>query len=400
MKRTFLITLSVFTALTLFSCKSKPEPEAEPKEAPVETVEEDKEPEEPTLKQADKTSKEGAVKVEITDESVTVDNTVALSKIEDSRKAAVEAGAEEFAAEQLKILDDLYNELKSKETDVTDAAKELVSRYETLTNYIKAKSIKQKIDTNDLANFDRANYDKGTDNLVVVETAYAANDATSEEIIKAADAAYSCFNKVYIAAYKKLAKDERVLALEAKKNADSVKAGVSRKSEYSEATKVFQEGDSLYAMQSPEKALARYTSAKETYTVLFNEVSEKRAAAQKAIEEAKRRVAESELFAEQADENVPITEPVEGIEEEDTVLLEADEYENPEDAVIEVSETLDGEEESSDESLEKSEIKESENEEFDDAEAEEDDSDESEDDEDSEEDSEEAADSADEAQEE
>lgn len=378
MKKTFIIALSTLFVLSLFSCGSKPEVEDEPKEAPVI---EQKAEENTTPAPAPVVEQQEPV-VEEVQEEIPVDNSEVLSQLENSRNAAIEAGAEQYAAEQLKQIDALYEALKAEDKDISEAAKELLARYEILTNYIKAKKIKEKIDTEDLADFDRTSYDAGVDALVIVETAYAADKAMGPEITQASETAYSKFNSVIIAAYKKLAKEERVLAVEAKRKADSVKAGVSRKEEYKEATTLFQEGDALYAMQSPEKAYERYNTAKNTYTELFEDVSEKRAAALKAIEEAKKRVAESELFAEQADANTPITEPMEGIEEEDTVLLEEDEYENPDDAVIEIAETLDGEE---DEDV---------------AEDEESEEDEFEDDEDSEYDEEEADDESEEAQEE
>ena len=94
-------------------------------------------------------------------------------------------------------------------------------------------------------------------------------------------------------------------------------------------------------MQSPEKALEKYTLAMTQFNELFEEVSEKRAAAQAAIEAAKLKVQESSQFAEQADEESPITEKIDGIEDADTVLLEEDEYENPEDAEADISEDID-----------------------------------------------------------
>ena len=127
---------------------------------------------------------------------------------------------------------------------------------------------------------------------------------------------------------------------EAKKKADSVKAGVARKTEYNEAADLMQSGDSLYSMQNAKKAAEKYKEANTKFTYLYQDVSEKRAAAQAAIEEAKKRVAESEKFAEEADVKAPITEQVEGIEDEDAVLLEADEYENPEEAEADLPESI------------------------------------------------------------
>ena len=48
-------------------------------------------------------------------------------------------------------------------------------------------------------------------------------------------------------------------------------------------------------------------------------------------------------FAEEADIKAPITEKVEGIEDEDAVLLEADNYEDPEEAEADIAEELDEE---------------------------------------------------------
>lgn len=343
MKKKLLLTLSALLVLSLMSCGSKPQVEEEPKEAPVIEQPAVEEKTTPVTNPEPAPVEEPEPVVEDTQEELPVDNTEVLSQLENSRNAAIEAGAEQYAAEQLKQIDALYEALKAEDKDISEAAKELLARYEILTNYIKAKKIKEKIDTEGLADFDRDSYNAGVDALVIVETAYAAENAIGAEVTQASEIAYSKFNTVIIAAYKKIAKEERILAVEAKKKADSVKAAVSRKEEYKEATKLFQEGDSLYSMQSPEKAYERYNTAKVAYTELYEDVSEKRAAALKAIEEAKKRVAESELYAEQADANTPITEPMEGIEDEDTVLLEEDEYENPDEAVIEIADTIDGE---------------------------------------------------------
>ncbi|MCR4741882.1 MAG: hypothetical protein K5866_03305 [Treponema sp.] len=333
MKKVVKITLTVFLALTLFSCKSKPEAEESPAQAPV--IEDT---DEGLAKHEDENQQSN------TDAVITVNTEDLISRLNDARNAAVEAGAQEFASQQLAQIDALFEDLKGKESFSEEETSDLEMRYNTLTNYVKAKSAKQKIDENELASYNQSSYDKGLENLTLVEDAYSAESATSAEILQASNEAYSNFNSVLITAYKTLAKAQRSEALKAKKSADEVKAGVSRKEQYAEATQYFKDGDSLYSMQSPEKALDKYTNAKNLYSELAADVREKRAAALAAIEEAKKRVEESEQFAEEADAKTPIEEPIEGIEEEDAVLLEADNYENPDDAVIEVDATIDGEE--------------------------------------------------------
>ncbi len=329
MKKIAKITLTVFLALTLFSCKSKPEAEETPAQAPV--IEDT---DEELAKHEDETQQSN------TEAVIKVNTEELISRLNDARNVAVEAGAQEFASQQLAQIDALFEELKGKESFSEDETSDLEMRYNTLANYVKAKSAKQKIDENELALYNQSSYNKGLENLTLVEDAYSNESATSKEILQAANDAYSDFNSVLISAYKSLAMAERKEALNAKKSADEVKAGVSRKEQYAEATQYFKDGDSLYSMQCPEKALNKYESAKNLYSELAADVKEKRSAALAAIEAAKKRVAESEHYAEEADAKTPIAEPIEGIEEENAVLLEADNYENPDDAVIEVDATI------------------------------------------------------------
>ena len=166
-----------------------------------------------------------------------------------------------------------------------------------------------------------------------------------KSVFVSAENAMKEFNAVINVAYKKIAKENREEAIAAKKDADSVKAGVSRKAEYKEAADLIQTGDSLYSMQNAKKASEKYLEAADRFSYLYDDVSEKRAAAQAAIEEAKRKVQESAQFAEEADVKAPITGEGEGIEDEDAVLLEADEYEDPEEAEADIAEELEDDDE-------------------------------------------------------
>ena len=238
-------------------------------------------------------------------------------------------------------VDNLYASLNGSLSE--EDAESIIARYNLLTDYIKAKDAKDEIDENGFASYAQNNYDKGVESLAFVEETFASSSELNSDVFDKAKDAYSNFNTVLTIAYKKLAKEERSAAYEAKKTADSVKAGVAQKERYNAAAEDFKTGDSLYSMQSPKKALEKYRTSRNEFNALYEEVSVKRAAAQAAIDEAKRRVAESAEYAEVADEKAPITEPVEGIEEEDAVLLEADDYENPEEAEADISETIEDE---------------------------------------------------------
>jgi hypothetical protein len=94
---------------------------------------------------------------------------------------------------------------------------------------------------------------------------------------------------------------------------------------------------------NPDGARSGYQDAASAFTELYNSVSAKRAAAQQAMDDAKKAVDNSAAYASEADGKVPLgNEKVEGIEEEDSVLLTPDTYGNPEDSVIDVNGTADG----------------------------------------------------------
>ena len=333
MKKVLLVLFSVFTILFFISCGSKPAPEEVEPEAPV--VEENVEPETPVVDETDNI-------IESETEQLSEEELAALiAKIDEAREVAILAGAEKNAPDLLNSIDGIYE--KAKEENLQDNADSLILKYSILASYAKAKNAKIEIDENNLSGFAQKNYDEGVICLQKVEEALANIEEIEPNAQKDAESAYSNFTNVITIAYKKLAKEQRNLAYEAKVKSDSVRAGVSQKERYKEAADNFKSGDTLYSMQSPKKALEKYELAAQQFTELYEEVSEKRAAAQAAIEAAKRKVQESSQFAEQADEESPITEKLDGIEDADTVLLEEDDYENPEDAEADISEDIDDE---------------------------------------------------------
>ena len=330
MKKVYITLLSIFTILFFISCGSKPAAEEQEPEAPeVSEVVEDVVDDSVTDSEDTEAAAERLAKL--------------IEQVNNARQAAIDACADENCPDQMDKLDSQLAALNDSENPEGDA-QSLIDKYNLLANYSNAVEAKYEIDENDWQSYAQSNYNRGVDYLDNVE---AALDSESVDFDKSvytdAENALKEFNAVLNVAYKKIAKEKREEALEAKKKADSVKAGVARKAEYKEAADLIQSGDSLYAMQNAKKASEKYEDATDKFIYLYEDVSEKRAAAQAAIEEAKKRVAESEKFAEEADMKAPITEQVEGIEDEDAVLLEADEYEDPEDAEADIAEELEDE---------------------------------------------------------
>lgn len=327
------------TAIIFASCGSTPE--AEP--APVEDV----------VKDVVEEVKE-EVKEEIPIEDFSEENKSLLEKVEESRNAAIQAGAEDANKSAFDAVEAEYNATKalienSPAVDYSKALSDIDSRYQALLAYTNAKAKKDKVDELNFAAYNQNAYNEGCrvlDELAAPE----ANIAAGESLLKQAQAAEANFDLVLTAGWRALAKDERTEAFKAKKDADSVKASVSKKSEYDAAVKNFTSGDSNYVTGNPEGAYSNYKQSKETFTALYEEIKDKRAAAQKLIDDAKERVAQSEKVAVEADAKAPLgDDAVEGIEAEDSKLLEDDDFTEAENSIVAVEESLEGEEESSDE---------------------------------------------------
>lgn len=281
---------------------------------------------------------------DVIEEVTTVDNSSALEQADLARQAAIDANADKVAPIQFAATDALLKTLQAQaETgvDVSIGLKDVQTRYEALEKYAKAMDAKARVDELGFASYDQTSYDKGTQAIADLQNLFSETNILSSAMLEKANEAYSSFNSVLIGAFKKLAKEERNGAFAAKKDADSVKAAVAEKDSYGKAVEDFKKGDSNYAMQNPEAALKNYQSAKGQFEVLFKTVSEKREAAQKAMEAAKNAVLETQNYAATADKEAPLTgEEVQGIEAEDAVLLEAETFADPKAAEVELSETI------------------------------------------------------------
>ncbi len=266
-----------------------------------------------------------------------------LESIANARQLAIDSGAEQNAVNLLDSVDEKYTLVKAdaeQGKDIVDAGTDVANRYLALAAYLKARDARIKLEETELTSLASDLYNQGCAAMSDTETLFNNPESTGAQQLEKATEASTCLNSALILVYKTVAKNERLNALDAKKKADSVKAGVTEKTAYGDAVAAFKKGDSLFSMQDPVNAYDNYKSAYETFSNIFVTVSEKRAAAEKAIEEAKKSVEESAVLAANADVRVPLTEPTEGIEAEDAVLLEEDNYADPSSVEVELSEEV------------------------------------------------------------
>jgi hypothetical protein len=326
-KKRYVVLLGTALVLTFVACKSAPKTE-EPATAEQAQVEQPSE----------------TAQTENAEAPVPFDNSAALSKAAAARQAAIDAGADKSAAGLFTAADDLYNTLKKQSgtgTDETIGLGDITARYQALEEYAKALELKARIDQLDYSSYDQGDYDKGTAAFADIESFSSSGEVTGSRLYDKAHLAFTSFNKVLVTAFRKLAQNERTAAFKSKRNADSVYAGVSQKDSYNTAVKYFRDGDTSYSMQDPENALKHYQDAHQAFDALYADISQKRAAAQKAVDDAKAKVEESADYATQADKNAPLEgDNIKGIESPDTVLLQSETYQDPKSAEEDVPESI------------------------------------------------------------
>ena len=208
-----------------------------------------------------------------------------------------------------------------------------------MATIIAAQEKKDLIDELGYASYSMSNYTKGSDLLSEV-TGSSASSLTGEQAFQKANIADACFARVLDTAYRSLAEQERRAAYKAKLNAESVKAQISRKDEYVEGVEKYRSGYKMFTSRNPEASVEEFKQSKETFQNLYEVISKARAEALKKIEDAKKRVDESEATAAAADKVAPLgNQPVKGIEAADAKLLEDDDFSYTENTEIEVEST-------------------------------------------------------------
>ena len=278
-------------------------------------------------------------------EETEVDNGDSMSAVEAARKAALDAGAKDAYSDAFAVTDAAFEALKAL-NDGKDHSKELAeikARYDALAYAAKARKLKARIDNEGLASNSQADYDAGEKALSEFDSMVLVPVTPGAALNKKAKEAYDSYYAVFFKSYKKFAINARKEAIAQKKAADAVKAQIARKEEYKSYANLILKGDQQFSTSNPEGALNSYKEAASSFEALAKDVAAKRAEAQKALDEAKAKVKASSDYAEKADVEKPLgDEAVAGIEAEDTVLLEKDEFESPDKEIIQIDENVQG----------------------------------------------------------
>ena len=322
--RKAFMALLCFTVLIISACKSVPEENAS-------MLQENE-------NKAEESSKILDEKVSAEGQELEADLDSLLGLLDKSRNEAVESGASSMYPELFNQSDQLY--AKVKEGSVTDeeSLKKLEKSYRTLSLLSKASKSKVTIDDNNFAFYDQKSYDEGVTSL---SKALEIKDIFDDELYSLSETAFNDFEKVLDSAYRTLSKEERIKAFNAKKASDEVKAYVAKKDDYNKGVEKFRSGDSKYVTKDVRGAYYEYKESKEIFLSLYAQIAEARQKAQLAIDAAKKRVAESEVTALEADKTSPVQgDNPEGFEAEDAKLLEDDDFSSNEQSSVEFADDI------------------------------------------------------------
>ena len=206
-------------------------------------------------------------------------NANALAQAEAARKAAIEAGVDQVAPDELADTDSQLNALSARSNNGENVNLELAdvsARYNALEQYAKAIAAKNRIDELDFVQYSQTDYDAGNNVLTALASLFDDSSATGAQLLAQAATANASYARVLFAGFKVKAREECTAAFVAKRNADNVYAGVVEKTRYNEAVEFYRNGDKTYALQEPEQAFNNYSNARNIFQTLYEEISEKR----------------------------------------------------------------------------------------------------------------------------
>ena len=150
--------------------------------------------------------------------------------------------------------------------------------------YDQAKSLRTRIEQNDLAQYAQSDFDAAETSFTAGETALAAEDnETAQTEFTTAIAGYQ---DVIRAGLRAIAGTRKQSADDQKVRADDVKADVAVAEAYAEALSVYEAAQAAEADGDDETAAELYENAATMFTAAYEEAEEKRQRALQALSDA------------------------------------------------------------------------------------------------------------------
>ncbi len=245
-----------------------------------------------------------------------------------AREMAIEAGAEDYFADELMVVDVASSEAHTvyedggDEQSFNDAATDILYQYRAIEQITLAEKAKMKIDEMGFESYDSTSYAEGMEAAAKTDELFVSG-ADGKTLYDEAKKALDAYNQVLLTAFSSLAEEKRAEFLAVKEQADEIKSNVADKDNYNNAVVFFTQGNAdlnTNTAEGAEAALENFTVAASSMTAVFETVTEKRRLALEAMERARQRAETADAVAESADAQVPLAdvEALETLSEEET----------------------------------------------------------------------------------
>ena len=223
--------------------------------------------------------------------------------VQSAREGALEAGAAELLSEPLDSADKtaaealrLYDAQDYYAFARESAAAEAL--YILLKTHAAGLGIRSEIETHNLSRFDPPGFATAEEQLQQAVSAYEGKDIAAAQ--QAASEALAQYRQVADTGWEALAEEQRQRARTVREEALNLKAPVAMKEAYQEADRVYTEGEQVLGAKDFKRALELFTQGANQFTVVRDTTAKKRQTAEKAIQAAQDKIADSDKRAKSA----------------------------------------------------------------------------------------------------
>jgi hypothetical protein len=223
--------------------------------------------------------------------------------VQRAREGALEAGAAELlheplegadktAAEALRLYDAQDYYAFARESAAAEAL------YVLLQTEAAGLGIRSEIETHDLSRFDPQGFAEAEEQFQQAASAYEGKDIAGAQ--QAAAKALSQYRQVADTGWEALAEEQRQRARALREEALNLKAPVAMQEAYQEADMVYNEGERVLSAKNFKEALELFIQGADRFAAVRDATAQKRRTAEKAIQTAQDKIADSDKRAKSA----------------------------------------------------------------------------------------------------
>jgi hypothetical protein len=221
-----------------------------------------------------------------------------------ARDAAMAAGISDLYPEYLLDADktalDAVAKYEAEDYYAADEGSLLaLEQYRGLKPGSEAYKLRQEIVDRDFSGYDQDNFSRADELLLAAFNHYGEKNAAAAR--NEAEEALPRYNVALRAGWAGFAGKLQATAQAERQKALNEKANVAVRNDFSETEKVYNQGNTAYRAERYQEACPLYEKSAAAYTILTRTAIEKRHTAETAIDQAEKKVLESEMVVQNAE---------------------------------------------------------------------------------------------------